>query len=234
MTFDKIALDRLPIFLQGSGELTMALYEQMLGNRMAMVVCPVGAASATQMAIAPSEIRRVGFHENEAILPESPRTFQGYRLLHEYFAMPVRFLFVELGRLSAALRRCPSAEIDIFILFNRVNRVLEHRVDASSFALFCTPVVNLFPKRADRIEIDSRKSEYQVLPDRTRPMDFEPYSVTEVTGFGEGDKQQPVLPFYASLKPCRFHGYHQPPRRFDRLLRRYGGRIVHFQSSSGD
>ena len=132
-------------------------------------------------------------------MPAGPRSFQGYRMLHEYFAMPERFLFVELGGLSPALRRCPGSEIDLFILFNRVNRVLEHRVDASSFALFCTPAANLFPKRADRIQIDNRKAEFQILPDRTRPLDYEPYAVTEVIGYGDGDKQQVFLPFYASL-----------------------------------
>ena len=211
LTFDKIALDCLPVFLQGSGELTMALYEQLLGNRVAMVVCPAGATPASSptqgtgrpagcpVAIPAGEVRRLGFQENEALLPAGPRSFQGYRMLHEYFAMPERFLFVELGGLSPALRCCPGDEIDLFILFNRVNRVLEHRVDASSFALFCTPAANLFPKRANRIQIDNRKAEFQILPDRTRPLDYEPYAVTEVIGYGDGDKQQVFLPFYASL-----------------------------------
>ena len=209
LTFDKIALDRLPVFLQGSGELTMALYEQLLGNRVAMVrlpccgdsrAAPPGQATPSDPGGDPP---RSVSATNEALLPYGPRSFQGYRLLHEYFAMPERFLFVELGGLSPALRRCPGNEIDLFILFNRVNRVLEHRVDASLFALFCTPAANLFPKRADRIQIDNRQAEFQILPDRTRPLDYEPYQVTEVMGYGDGDKQQAFLPFYAALESCR-------------------------------
>ena len=199
LTFDKIALDRLPIFLQGAGELTMGLYEQLLGNRVAMVVRPGGPGDPWQVAIGPAEIRRVGFREDEALLPYGPRSFQGYRLLHEYFAMPERFLFVELGGLSPAFRRCPGNEIDVFILFDKVNRVLEHRVDASLFSLFCTPAVNLFPRWADRIQVDNRQAEYHIQPDRTRPLDYEPYLVTEVTGYGDHEQQQAFLPFYAAL-----------------------------------
>jgi type VI secretion system protein ImpG len=197
LTFNKIALDRLPIFLQGPGELTMALYEQLLGNRIAMAVGPAGSTPDSQSVIGPANIRRVGYRDEEALLPFGPRSFQGYRLLHEYFAMPERFLFAELGGLAAGLRRCEGNEIDIYVLFNRVHRPLEHRIDASSFAIFCTPAANLFPRRADRIHIDNRKAEFQILADRTRPLDYEPFAVTEVTGYGDGGKQQHFLPFYA-------------------------------------
>ena len=210
LTFDKIALERLPLFLQGSGELTAALYEQLLGNRIAAVVAPVGSPAESRTTIAAREIRRLGFQEGEALLPSGPRSFQGYRLLHEYFAMPERFLFVELGGLAPALRRCPGNTLDLFVLFNRADRALEHRVDASLFSLFATPAVNLFSKRADRIQIDERKAEFQILPDRTRPLDFEPYAVTDVTGYGDGDKQQVFLPFYAT--PGQGDGASSPDR----------------------
>jgi type VI secretion system protein ImpG len=200
LTFDKIPLERLPIFLQGPGELTTGLYEHVLGNTMAVVVRPVGpAAGAQETTIDAREIRRVGFSDGEALLPYSARSFQGYRLLHEYFAMPERFLFVELGGLAPALRRSPVKEIEIFLLFNRLNRSLEHRIDATLFSLFASPIVNLFPKRADRIQVDNRQAEFQVIPDRTRLLDYEVYSIEDVTGYGREDRQQPFLPFYAAL-----------------------------------
>ncbi len=196
-TFDKLALERLPLFLRGSSELAIGLYEQLLANTVAVIVRPGQSPAPWQVTIDPSEIRRVGFADDEAMLPYGPRSFKGYRLLHEYFAIPERSLFVELGGLPPGLRRCNSNELEIFFLFDRVSRALEHRVDASLLALFCTPAVNLFSKRADRIHLDNRQSEYHVLPDRTRPTDYEVYQVGEVTGYGE-QQQQPFLPFYCS------------------------------------
>ncbi len=40
MTFDKLALDRLPLFLRGGDELPLRVYEQLLANTIAVVVRP--------------------------------------------------------------------------------------------------------------------------------------------------------------------------------------------------
>ena len=63
---------------------------------------------------------------------------------------------------------------------------LEALVDRDSLALFCTPAINLFPKRLDRIQLGTGVWEYHVVPDRTRPMDYEVHSIASVTGFGTG------------------------------------------------
>src|SRR4029078_7074465 len=80
----------------------------------------------------------------------------------------------------------------------RGDAAFESLVDASSLALFCTPAINLFPKRADRIHLTDNPYRYHVVPDRTRPMDFEVFEVNAVTGFGIGsESEQRFFPFYA-------------------------------------
>jgi type VI secretion system protein ImpG len=65
--------------------------------------------------------------------------------------------------------------------------------------LFCTPAINLFPKRADRIHIAENTHNYHVVADRTRPMDFEVFEVTGVTGYGAGsESEQAFFPCYAA------------------------------------
>ncbi len=187
LSFNKTSLDRLPLFLRGSGNLAVALYEQLLANCVGVVVRPAESPVPWQVTIDPAEIRRVGFRDDEALLPDGPRSFQGYRLLQEYFALPERFLFVELGGLTPAVQRCTGKELEVFLLFDRVSRALEHRIDASMFDLFCTPAINLFPRRADRIHLGNHQYEFHVVPDRTRPQDYEAYQVTEVTGYGDQD-----------------------------------------------
>ena len=49
-------------------------------------------------------------------MPTPPRSFDGYRLLQEYFAMPQRFHFVELRGIGPALRRAEGAEVDIYVM----------------------------------------------------------------------------------------------------------------------
>ena len=59
---------------------------------------------------------------------------------------------------------------------------MEAEIEGESFELFCTPAINLFPKRLDPISLLDRFSEFHAVPDRTRPADFEIYQIQEVIG----------------------------------------------------
>ena len=198
LTFDKLSLDRLTLFLQGPDELPMRVYEQLLVNAVMMVARPGQRPAPWHEVVASSHIQRLGFAREQALLPYAPPSFQGYRLLHEYFAFPERYLFVELGGLGPAARRCAGTELEILILLNRANALLESSLETEHFALFCAPAINLFPKRADRIHLSEQVAEHHVGPDRTRPMDFEVYQIGGVTGIGPEGEEQEFLPFYAA------------------------------------
>jgi type VI secretion system protein ImpG len=196
--FDQLALDELPIYLRGGDEIAMRLYELLLGHAVALVVRPAGQSASSGGLVLDAPVRPLGFEDEEALLPFGARSFQGYRLLMEYFALPSRFLFANLAGLRAAVRSCPSAELEIVILVDAHDPRLDKAVGTGQFDLFCTPAVNLFPKRTDRIHLAESEHEYHVVPDRTRPMDYEIYQLTEVIGYGaSGDEKQEFFPFYA-------------------------------------
>jgi len=198
LSFDKLALDSLSVFLRGTGEQPMQLYEQFLANAVAVVARPTSNPAPWHEVMDRSCIRRAGFTEQQALLPRVRASFQGYRLLHEYFAFPDRYMFVELTGLQAAMRKCKESELDVIVLLDRTEPSLQGVVDASNFALYCTPAINLFPRRADRIHLDDRKAEYHVIPDRTRPLDLEVYSVHEVVGHGaSADARREFRPLYS-------------------------------------
>jgi type VI secretion system protein ImpG len=97
------------------------------------------------------------------------------------------------------VRACAERELDIIVLLNRGDARLEQTLDASHFALNCTPAINLFQRRADRINLSGDQYEYHVLADRTRPMDFEVHQVDSVTGYGSGaDAEQAFHPLYSA------------------------------------
>ncbi len=231
LTFDKLALDHLPVYLQGSDEIPMHIYEQILANSVALVLRSTSDSTPWQKVIDRSHIKRVGFNENEAMLPYGAQSFSGYRLLHEYFSFPGGYLFVDLSGIGEAVNQCAENELELFILLDKINPVLEHQIDASAFALFCSTAINLFPKRADRIHLNTRENEYHVVPDLTRPMDFEIYQVTGMVGHGTGkNRQQEFLPFYSSDEASfrAENSAYYTVRRESRLLsirqQRYGTR----------
>jgi len=206
LTFDKIAVDALPFFLRGAGDVPARLWEQIVGGTAGVLVRPAGGGATWREMLPATAVRRVGFDPDEALLPFGPRSFQGYRLLHEYFAFPERYLFFEIAGFSAALAGRKEKEIEIAILLSRSDATLHNVVDGANFALHCTPVVNLFPMQADTIQLSDTRHEYHVVPDRSRPMDFEVHDVIEVEGKGGLDQAaRRLAPFYASPESATRH-----------------------------
>lgn len=230
LPINKLSLTRLPLYLHGSEAVPARLYEQLLANAVMVVVRPSQRPAPWYETVAGSLIQRLGFEDDLALLPCTPPSFQGYRLLHEYFSFPQRYLFVELGGLGPAVRRCVDRELEVLILLNRADPALENVVAVENFALFCAPAVNLFPKRADRIHLSEQVAEHHLVPDRTRPMDFEVYQVTGVTGIGAEGQEQEFLPFYAShdrvsqRQQRSYYTVHRLPRLLSGQQRRAGPR----------
>jgi type VI secretion system protein ImpG len=221
LTFDQLPLDSLRVYLRGGNGLRMQIYEQLLAHAVSVVVQPAGTAASWQEVLPKERIRRGGFDDHEALLPYGPRSFQGYRLLQEYFAFPERYLFVDFVGLRQSVARCAGAELELIVLLDQSGLLTEDAFDASYFSLFCAPAINLFPKPADRIHLTDRVDAYHVVADRTRPMDFEVYGVTKVLGFGpRGELEQEFLPFYCSqdLASGREHRAYYTLQREPRLL----------------
>ena len=237
LNMDKLALDRLVLYLPPEGGRAMRLYEQIIGNSVAVVVQPTDRPVSWKEALPASCVKRVGFADEEKLLPYGRRSFQGYRLLHEYFAFPQRFLFVEISGLSTAVRRCAAPELDVIILLERADRHLEEGTRAEDFALFSTPAINLFTRRADQIHLSETVSEYHVVPDRTRPMDFEVCDIVAAEGLGSSaDEKQRFRPFYAvedrggTDDESAYFVIRREPRRLSEKQRRLGARSSYLGS----
>jgi type VI secretion system protein ImpG len=198
LTFDKIALDPMTFFLRGVGDLPGSIFEQIFTHQQGIIIRSPARRGALVAECPPECLRRVGLEANEALLPSGPRSFEGYRLLREYFAFPQRFLFCELSGFASALASCNTDSLlDIIIPLAQAEPRLDGRIDAACFDIGCTPVINLFPKTLDRIQLTEWLSEFHVVPDRNRPLDFEVFQLQQVTGIGEiaGEKQV-FHPFY--------------------------------------
>ncbi|NIF52201.1 type VI secretion system baseplate subunit TssF [Burkholderia sp. Ax-1724] len=197
LKFNQLKLDRLTLYLRGTDGMATRIHERLLGSVSGIVVLPAKRPAAWHVQLPASALRPLGFADDEALLPLSGQSFPGYRLLQEYFAFPQRFMFLTIDGLQAALRRCAETELEVIVLLKRGDPQLEQSLDAGNFALHCTPAINLFAKRTDRIALSDEQFEYHVVADRTRPMDFEIYRIETATGYSAsaGGEQQ-FEPFY--------------------------------------
>lgn len=214
-----IALDALTFFLRGADETPAQLYEQIFSRKCGLVIQSATERGKTLASLPVTDIRRVGFSDKEALLPPSPRSFEGYRLLREYFAFPQRYLFFEAASLGDAVKRCADQQIDLVIALKEQDTRLEGRIDATFVELFCTPVINLFSKQLDRISLSDRFSEFQVVPDRNRPLDFEVFELETVTGFGAtAGEEREFRPFYLAKDTDTGAGAFYTTNRVPRVL----------------
>lgn len=245
LPFKDIALDPITFHIRGADELPGQLYERIFAHRTGLVVQSASQRSAGASVLTPSCVRRVGFASEQALLPRAPQSFEGYRLLREYFAFPQRFLFFELTGFRQALATLAGDQVDLIILMDEADTRLEGRVDKSCLDLFCVPVINLFEKTLDRILVSERLSEFHVVPDRNRPLDFEIYQLATVSGYGETpDDEQRFLPFYQArdmdVEASSFYTLQRVPRMFsdrERLSGRrssYAGTDVFLSIVDGD
>ncbi len=232
---NKLSLDRLPIFFRGTEQTSFRLYELVLGASVGTVLR--SSKDSFREVVAKNAVVPVGLDEEEAMLPHVPRAFQGYRLLQEYFALPHRFMFAELTSLGPAIRQCTGSELEVVVLVDRHDPVVERGVTAAEVALFCSPAINLFPRRVDRIHLTDRVHEYHVVADRTRPMDLEVHTVSQVVGHGtNAEARRDFAPFYASTErsphqsDAAYFTLHREPRIASARQRRSGPRSSYLGS----
>lgn len=230
-----IALDRLPIHLRG-GEIAHQLLGLLVGHATTIAV---GDPQQDQWhRIDTSQLTAGGFDESESLLPEEPRSFSGYRLLQEYFLLPEKFLFVTLDGLKPAVSTSQGKRLEIVIGLSASDRDLVERLNREHLELHCVPAVNLFKRRADRVQISDTKPEHQLLVDRSRPMDFEIWSVDQMFGHGKTPQQEiEFLPLYAPpsnmaarQQHAAYYTLDRRPRQPSTNQREYGHRTSYLGS----
>lgn len=225
--FSELPIENLSLYLNGSDSQGSILYEQLFRHTRSIAVVSQGRQIQSPRA-APT-LQRQGFADTEALLPVTRRGFQGYRLIQEYFAFPERFLFARIQGLQPLLQRCTSETVELVFSFDNRNDRLFDTLGVENFRLNCVPAINLFPKAADRIHLDKGRHRYHIIPDRTRPMDFEVYSVGKVTGFsGRQAEQQDFHPFFGGNERQRgehgFYGLEREQRLLSSRQKRRGPR----------
>ena len=206
--FQQLNINNIPVYLHGSGAIPQQLYELIVGHGLAVVIQGEGKAKAGyRRVLNKNAIQTLGFDDEQALLPQTAATFKGYRLLQEYFALPERYLFIDICQLQPALSQCTETTLDIVILLDTDKAEFEDLINADHFALNCSPAINLFSKRTDRIHLKNQTTEHHLVIDRTKPVDYEVFSLEEVEGYGVGSKVEQVFrPFYSTRQNIDEHG----------------------------
>lgn len=194
-SFAQLGVDRLRFFIRGAANVALPLYE-LLGAHALSVAYAESPSDPAAVLLPGSAIEAVGFAAEEALLPWPARSFAGFRLLSEYFALPEKFLFVDFARLDGKTLLCEGNRLEIFVYFDRALSELERTIDGQTLALGCTPIVNLFPQRCEPIQLTHTDIEYRIVPDARRPEAMEVWQVERVRETLADGSSRPWRPFY--------------------------------------
>ena len=183
---DKLNIRSLRFFLNGEAALIHSFYELLCNNTMQILLRDLTPGSRKPPINLPATcLQAVGFHENEALIPYPRRSFEGYRVIQEFFHFPEKFFFMELSGLEELIGSGFKTGFEIVVLISRFERPdrmqqLEVGIGPNSLKLNCTPIINLFKQTAEPILLSHNKAEYGVVPDVRRPLAMEIFSVEEV------------------------------------------------------
>jgi type VI secretion system protein ImpG len=196
--FEVLGVDSLRFYLHGEPVLVARLYELLFDATLRVAVTPVGQHAPTYLP--KGSITPVGFGVDEEVIPYPRQSHPAYRLLQEYFAFPEKFHFADVSHLRG---RATGNAVDLLFLLDRMPRT-KLLLAPETFALGCTPVVNLFNKTSDPIRVDHRQLEYRIVPDTRKERTTEIHSIVTVSGSSDArDGTREYAPFYAYTHAMR-------------------------------
>lgn len=170
LTFAELSgLDRLPVYISGNEQIVSHLFELLHCHHLA-VVMPSADGESPAHTVTRDALIFEGLEPEHSLLPVNWNMFHGHTLIQEYLCFRQRFYFFTLTGLEAGFKNNHTSEAEIIILLSKLPQELIAHVDASRFLLFCTPVINLFPKRLDRIDIKRSMNSFHAVPDRCHPL----------------------------------------------------------------
>lgn len=190
-----LTLDQLDIYLGGKTR-GGALFDAIFGYCRTIKARPSrGKKSGPFRSVNPPDM--IGIKDSEAMLPRVRAAFEGYRLLREYFLMPERFYYARLAGLLPVVSECEDCALECVLLLNEARPALSD-IDTDDLQLFTTPLVNLFEKECNIVELDPRTHSHVVHADRTRLRDFEIYRLLRVEDADSDGPEARVQPLYSA------------------------------------
>jgi type VI secretion system protein ImpG len=195
---EAIRLDRLRLHLHGDGAVTLALYHHLMQHVAdARVTAGRGDREESRRRVT---FAAAGFGDDEALLPYPIASFPGYRHLQEYFALPEKYLFVDVLGLERLDELGVTDQFRIEIDFDRALSP-SLRPTREEIRLYCTPIVNLFAHEGDPIRLERDQSEYRIRPAGRDSLHYEVYSIERVSAWdAAAGEEREIMSFHDAMR----------------------------------
>ncbi|MCL9781227.1 type VI secretion system baseplate subunit TssF [Vibrio sp. S4M6] len=177
-----LTMDCLRLQIKGDSHFALRLYD--LISQRTVQVCAV--ANGQRFELGKDAIQPIGFEGAETVLPYHAASFDGFKLLTEFFQYPERFngFVIDLHNIISQIQE-PYLQLQIFV--EDMDVELAHRVSAQHFTLFSSPIVNLCSQGSTQVEVDFLQSHYRLHLENLQGKEMELFSIDEVWDITFGD-----------------------------------------------
>lgn len=222
-------LDALRVHLSGDAHMASRLFEAVHAGFVGCALSPAGHAA--QARVVPGvRLGHEGLQGGQGLLPRRFNSVHAHCLLQEYFHAPQCLLEFTLSGLGDALGSVSGTDVDLWLLLRDAPQDLCVWVNADALRLFGVPVINLFDMRTDRVQLLPERTEFQIVVDRARPLDYEVWCVDELQLHRHASgSTESFRPLYQTLRRDgadhgRYFSVRREPRVLSQTARRWGSR----------
>jgi len=206
-SLDLCLFDSLRIYLNGSRFVSNELYLYLLEyvEKIEIEILDYKEEPLQTLQIPNRSLSAVGFNVNERMVPYPQNIFDGYVVLQEYFSFEQKHLFIDINQLDTIF----AVEKDILeqsrqfrMRFHFSKRLVSAQtLSKENFALYCTPIINLFEVDAIPIRKTSLEEEYLLSASEYERDASEVFLVEGVRGW------IPTKNVYEDFLPFESFGY---------------------------
>jgi type VI secretion system protein ImpG len=146
--------------------------------------------------ISSNNIVPVGLRPEHALLPWPRMAPDCFRYLQEYFALPQKFLFIDLQGLEK-IPTIPGGQYEFSFCFDKPPELPGH-LSQNNFKLFCTPAINLFTSQSLPVSFELPGQERLLCSSEFLLQQADIYSVDSVIGTTSNNQelQHEYAPFF--------------------------------------
>ena len=199
---DLCRLETLRLYLNGSRFVAKELYLYLLRytERIEVELLDFRGEVLQSVDLPEHAVAPVGFRPEERMLPYPRTIFDGYIILQEYFAFEQKYLFVDINRLDRLFGgdKALLAQSRNFRMRFHFSKPLasSQSLSGEHFALYCTPVVNLFEADAVPVRKSPLEEEYLLGASEYARDDSEVFLVESARGWVPSkNRYEDFLPF---------------------------------------
>lgn len=196
ISYDQLTLSPLRLYFHADAA-TASTMHLFFTRRTRHIKISTLEGAASTMLRGPEGPVPAGLAREDGLLPDSPYSFTGFRLLREYLCFRRKLWFVDLNGFERLALGDDPEGFQVEVFFDEPYPE-ERRFETDNIRLHCTPVVNLFSTDAEPIRIEGEGAEHRVVPSTRYRRSMEAYDIQKVVGIEEvtGDRHE-YAPFFA-------------------------------------